>query len=96
LEKLHGPGDWESTLKVLQKSDVRALNERELNQEERDEQYRLRQRLGISTEDLEEDRVVAQVAAVGEGQCKPSWIWFTGNGITESMEDPLTRQGKFI
>jgi len=96
LEKLCGPGDWESTLKVLQKSDVHALNERELNQEEWDEQYRLRQRLGISTEDLEEDRAVAQVAAVGEGQRRPSWIWFTGNGITESMEDPLTRQGKFI
>jgi hypothetical protein len=96
LEKLCGPGDWESTLKVLQKSDVHALNERELNQEEWDEQYRLRQRLGISTKDLEEDRAVAQVAAVGEGQRRPSWIWFTGNGIMESMEDPLTRQGKFI
>lgn len=83
-------------IKGFAKVDVHILNKRELNQEERDKQYRLCQQLGINTEDLEEDRAVAQVVAVGEGQCRLSWIWFTGNGIMESMEDPLTYQGKFI
>ena len=94
LRTLRGPGDWETKLKVLMKSDVRALNERELNRDERDEVYQMRQRLGINTDDVEEERVVAQVATVGEGERRPSWIWFTGTGLVESMDDPLTRQGK--
>ena len=68
MKKLCGAGDWEDKLKVLEKSDVHALNERELNWEEQDEQYRLRQRLGIVADDVQDERVVAQVAAVGEGQ----------------------------
>jgi hypothetical protein len=96
LKKLRGAGDWEDKLKVLEKSDVRALNERELNREEQDEQYRLRQRLGIVVDDIQDERVVAQVAAVGEGQRRPSWIWFTGGGTAESMNDPLTRQGMLL
>jgi len=94
LMRLRGGGDWENSLKVLQKSDVRALNERELNREEQDELRRLRQRLGTNTDDIEGERVVAQVAAVGEGQRRPSWIWFTGVSGAESMNDPLTRQGE--
>ena len=95
LMRLRGAGDWEKTLKVLEKSDVRALNERELNQEEQDELYRLRQRLGTNTEDMEDERIVARVAAVGEGTRRPSWIWFSGIGTAESMDDPLTRAGEF-
>ena len=96
MKKLRGAGDWEDKLKVLEKSDVRALNERELNQEEQDEQYRLRQRLGIVVDDIQDERVVVQVAAIGEGQQRPSWIWFTGGGTAESMNDPLTRQGMLL
>jgi hypothetical protein len=70
------------------------LNERELNQEEQDEQQWLHLCLGISVDDVEDERVVAQVAAVGEGQQCLSWIWFMGTGTTESMNDPLTHQGK--
>lgn len=81
-------------LKVLEKSDVRALNERELNREEQDELYWLRQRLGTDTENIEDERAVAQVATVGEGQRLPLWIWFTGVGAVESIDDPLTRQGE--
>ncbi|KIM82772.1 hypothetical protein PILCRDRAFT_7683 [Piloderma croceum F 1598] len=92
LKQLRGPGDWEITLKVLEKSDVRALNERELNQEEQDKQYRLRQRLGINVDDMENERVVGQVAAVGEGYRRPLWIWFTSASTAEAMNDPLTRQ----
>jgi hypothetical protein len=86
-------GDWEDKLKVLEKSDVHALNERELNREEQDEQYWLHQRLGIVIDDIQDERVVVQVAAVGEGQRRPLWIWFTDGGTAESMDDPLTCQG---
>ena len=96
LKKLRGAGDWEDKLKVLEKSDVHALNERELNREEQDEQHRLRQRLGIVVDHIQDERVVAQVAAVGEGQRRPSWIWFTGGGTAESMDDPLTCQGMLL
>lgn len=92
LKILRGPGDWENTLRVLEKSDVRALNERELTTQEKDEIQVLRQRLGTNTGDIDNERVVAQVAAVGEGQRRPSWIWFTSHD-TEGVDDPLTRQG---
>ena len=38
---------------------------------------------------------MVQVAAVGEGQCRPSWIWFIGVDGAESMDDPLMHQGEF-
>ena len=37
--RLCGAGDWEKMLKLLEKSDIQALNERELNQEEQDKLY---------------------------------------------------------
>ena len=95
LLKLRGNGAWEETLKVLEKSDVRALNERELTAQEKEEIRRVRERNGIVAEadDINAERVVAQVAAVGEGQRRPSWIWFTGNAH-EGMDDPLTWAGE--
>jgi hypothetical protein len=95
LLKLRGNGAWEETLKVLEKSDVRALNERELTAQEKEEIRRVRERNGVVAEadDINAERVVAQVAAVGEGQRRPSWIWFTGNAH-EGMDDPLTWAGE--
>jgi hypothetical protein len=46
----------------------------------------------VNVDDIEDERVVATVAAVGEGQRRPSWIWFSGNNH-EDMDDPLTRKG---
>lgn len=94
VKKLRGSGEWEQTLKVLEKSDVRALNERELTAQEKDEVHKLREWLGTVAHDVDDERVLGQVAAVGEGQRRPSWIWFTDCGGSESMNDPLTRQGK--
>ena len=68
MKKLHGAGDWEDKLKVLEKSDICALNERELNWEEQDEQHQLCQQLGIVVDHIQDERVVAQVVAIGEGQ----------------------------
>jgi hypothetical protein len=99
LLKLRGNGPWEDVLKELNHSDVRALNERELTAQEKEEIRRVRERNGVVLEedDVNAERVVATVVSVGEGQRRPSWLWFTGNAH-EGMDDPLTRAGvyKFI
>jgi len=97
--KLRGNGPWEDVLKVLDHSDVRALNERELTAQEKEDIRRVRERNGVVLEadDINAERVLATVASVGEGHRRPSWIWYTGN-VHEDMNDPLTRAGayKFI
>lgn len=95
---LRGPGDWEERLRPLEKSDVRALNEHELTEEEKDEVRRVRVRAGApvpENDDLADERQVATVAAVGEGHRRPSWIWFTGLSH-ENEQDPLTKKGGYI
>jgi hypothetical protein len=96
LLKLRGKGSWEDSLKVLEQSDVRALNERELTAQEKEDIRHLRERNGVvaEAEDINMERVVGHVAAVGEGQRRPSWIWFTGN-VHEGMDDPFTRAGEY-
>jgi hypothetical protein len=95
LLKLQGRGPWEDTLQELAQSDVRALNERELTAVEKEDIRRVQERNGmiVEADDVNMEMVVAKVVAVGEGQRKPSWIWFTGN-VHEVMDDPLTRAGE--
>jgi len=92
---LRGPGPWEDDLKPLEQLYVRALNERELTAQEKEDVRRLRERNGVVVEadEANEERVLSTVAAVGEGQWRPSWIWFTGN-VHEGVDDPLTRAGE--
>jgi hypothetical protein len=80
LLRLRGPGPWEDILRVLEQSDVRALNERVMTAQEKEDICRLRERASVVVEadDVGAERVVATVAAVGEGERKPSWIWSTG------------------
>ena len=98
---LRGPGNWENTLQVLNPSDVRALNERELTEQEKDEERRVRAKHGQEkdSEDEEEEvgdiRVVAKPAEVSEGQRRPSWIWFSASN-SEDMQDPTMRAGELI
>lgn len=90
---LRGGGDWEDMLQVLEPSDVRALNERELTQQEKDDIIRVRTRGGGSLEALDEERAIVAPAVVGEGLRRPSWIWFTGSNH-EDMKDPRTKAGE--
>ncbi|KIM87958.1 hypothetical protein PILCRDRAFT_44104, partial [Piloderma croceum F 1598] len=93
---LRGPGDWETALLVLNPGDVRALNERQLTEQEKVEERQVRARsdtnMGTTNEDNEDDladiRVVAKPAEIGEGARRPSWIWFQTSGH-EDMSDPL-------
>lgn len=93
VKTLRGPGEWEKILQVLDKSHVRALNERELNAQEVFEEGQLRARLGTTPGTISEERVIVQASAVGEGLRRPSWIWYTGVDA-EAVDDPLTRKGK--
>jgi hypothetical protein len=97
LLKLRGNGLWEESLRVLKQSDVRALNERELTVQEKEDVRRVRERIGVvvDKDDANTERAAAAVAAVGEGQRRPSWIWFTGN-VHEGVDDPLTCRGEYI
>jgi hypothetical protein len=81
---------------MLEWSDVRALNERELTAQEVEDIRRLRARNGVvmEAEEIQSERMLATAATVGEGHRRPSWIWFTGN-VHEDMDDPLTRAGGF-
>lgn len=96
LLKLRGKGTWEDTLQVLEQSDVRALNERELTAQEKEDIRRVRERGGVVVEldDANAERLVTSVAVVGEGQRRPSWIWFTGV-LHEDLDDPLTHAGEY-
>jgi hypothetical protein len=44
-------------------------------------------------DNIEDKRAVATVTAVGEGQHRPSWIWFSGHNL-ENMNDLLTHTGE--
>lgn len=95
---LHGPGDWEIVLKPLDKSDVRALNERERTAQEVHEQEKLRSRLGLGldpTSTIAEGRVQAQTSTIGEGSRRPSWIWYNGVGH-EKIGDDISKKGKLL
>ncbi|KAF8503804.1 hypothetical protein F5888DRAFT_1607135, partial [Russula emetica] len=70
LMGLRGHGSWENQLQVLERSDVRALNERKLTTQEIKNICRVREWAGVVVEvdDVSAERVVATVAAAGEGQ----------------------------
>lgn len=85
--------EWQNKLAPLQQSDVRALNERELTQQEKDEMLAIRLKNGVvSAKDVEDERTQQAAISVGEGRRKPSWIWYTGV-IHEGLDDPMTRKG---
>jgi hypothetical protein len=96
LLRLRGHGPWEEKLRVLEQSDVRALNEREMTAQEKEDIRQVRERAGVVVEadDASVERVVATVAAVGEGQRRLSWIWFTGSW-QEGADDLVMRTGKY-
>ncbi|KAF7971126.1 hypothetical protein HWV62_22000 [Athelia sp. TMB] len=91
VKKLRGGGPWALKLQILEKSDVRALNERELTQNEKDEIKRVHIANGVLTSVDVEDECRAAKLTVGEGARGPSWIWFSGVQC-EGLDDPMTRK----
>lgn len=93
LMALRGPGERSEKLQALQPSDVRALNERELTAQEKEDIRRMRIKAGRPVETVDDERASVAGAVVGDGQRKPSWIWYTGN-VAEDIKDPMTRAGE--
>jgi hypothetical protein len=98
LRSLRGPGSWETVLQELRPEDVRGLNERVLNAEEKAQYRRTRVMAGLPeepTDDEDLDNIptvmVNPSLAIGEGRRTLSWIWYSvseteleGNAVHES------------
>ncbi|KAJ7800943.1 hypothetical protein B0H14DRAFT_2386836, partial [Mycena olivaceomarginata] len=85
LLSLRGPGAWEEVLQVLQQADIRGMNERTLNDEEKEEERKARILAGLPPDEDEVDEFGEVVEPTvlfnletGEGKRSLSWIWYTG------------------
>ncbi|KAJ7587055.1 hypothetical protein C8J56DRAFT_1083227 [Mycena floridula] len=86
LLALRGPGDWEKNLRVLERGDVRGLNERSLTEDEKETYRKTRLLAGLSVEPVDgelDDLVniptmrVNPSLEIGEGHRALSWIWYS-------------------
>jgi hypothetical protein len=84
LVALWGPGEWEQTLCFLCDKDIRGMNERTLNDEEKEENRRARKLAGLPSIQEERDEFGDAVEPtvlfnleIGEGTRELSWIWYT-------------------
>ena len=81
---LHGPGEWELTLQVLQDGDVRTLNERELTLREKEQRdFRTANGNRLADDSKEGDAVEG---TLGKGRRMLSWIWMTVSTDENSAE----------
>lgn len=104
LVSLRGPGEWTSELRELRKEDVRGMNERLMNDEEKEENRKARVAAGITgdaEDDIDEygepvDITVLFNLETGEGKRLLSWIWHTGlSGGNDITEDGKLHPGEF-
>ncbi|KAF8215194.1 hypothetical protein K438DRAFT_1561909 [Mycena galopus ATCC 62051] len=85
LLALRGPGEWERALQTLKKEDIRGMNERVMNEEEKEENKKARVLAGLSADgkdeldifgELQEPTVLFNLE-MGEGKRLLSWIWYS-------------------
>ncbi|KAF7362033.1 CxC2 domain-containing protein [Mycena venus] len=93
LVGLQGDGPWQDVLKELRQQDVRGMNERTLNDEEKEEERKARILAGLPPDEDEVDEfgdvvepTVLFNLETGEGTCTLSWIWYTGAAV-DAMND---------
>ena len=63
--------------------------------QEKDDIKCMHMQAGGATGNIDDERVVTMVAAVGEGWCRPSWVWYSGNNH-ENLDDPLMHIGTLL
>ncbi|KAJ7885141.1 hypothetical protein B0H14DRAFT_2564086 [Mycena olivaceomarginata] len=85
LYSLRGHGLWEQKFQELRQEDIRGMNERALNDEEKEENRKARLMAGLSADadgddidDYSEPTVLFHLET-GEGRRTLSWIWYTGS-----------------
>jgi hypothetical protein len=82
LLALHGPGEWETKLRILKQEDVRGLSERAMIAEEKEEHQRSCCMASLPEMGSIDQYLNALVItfnpqlALGEGQCTLLWIWY--------------------
>jgi hypothetical protein len=93
---LRGPGAWEDILQVLRPEDIRGMNERALNDEEKDEERKARILAGLAPDEemLDEFGEVVEPTVlfnleIGEGTRTLSWIWYTGTSSDATASGEL-------
>ncbi|KAJ7807698.1 hypothetical protein B0H14DRAFT_3091221 [Mycena olivaceomarginata] len=83
-----GPGPWEDRLQELKQEDIHGMNERALNEEEKEENRKVRRMAGLPQDadggDLDEysdpvERTVLFNLETGEGRRNLSWLWYSGS-----------------
>ncbi|KAJ7494558.1 hypothetical protein B0H11DRAFT_1716969 [Mycena galericulata] len=88
LFALRGPGPWTEVLRELQKEDIRGMNERLMNAEEKEENRKARVLAGLSGDGKDDevddfgepvDLTVLFNLEMGEGRRNLSWIWYSGS-----------------
>ncbi|KAJ7248281.1 hypothetical protein B0H12DRAFT_1235020 [Mycena haematopus] len=85
LCQLRGPGPWEEVLQELRQQDICGMNERTLNEEEKEDDRRAKVLAGLTADEEEVDEFGEVVEPTvlfnletGEGNRILSWIWYTG------------------
>ncbi|KAJ7734861.1 hypothetical protein B0H16DRAFT_1664965 [Mycena metata] len=95
LLALRGPGDWQTVLRELRAEDVRGINERAMNEEEKDDNRKARLLAGLTgdgSEDVDEygesiPLTVLFNLETGEGTRQSSWLWYSAMGVGEVDAD---------
>ncbi|KAG6825395.1 hypothetical protein H0H92_003827 [Tricholoma furcatifolium] len=80
LLRLRGPGEWEITYRELKAEDIRAINERTLQQEEEDANQH-------AHADLLHNTTSVLSLQTGDGRQTLSWIWY--HVTTEEIENDV-------
>lgn len=91
LVALRGPGEWQTVLQELRKEDVRGINERAMNDEEKAENKKARLLAGLpgdGSQDVDEygepiPLTVLFNLETGEGRRLTSWLWYSATGVGE-------------
>jgi hypothetical protein len=87
LLALRGPGPWEDRLQELKQEDIHGMNERALNEEEKEENRKAWWMVGLPEDadggDLDEygdpvEWTVPFNLETREGRCNLSWLWYSG------------------
>lgn len=102
LLALRGSGEWETVLQELRKEDIRGINERAMNEEEKEENRKARVLAGLAV-DGEADELDAYGEPVdltvlfnletGEGRRQLSWLWYTATTSADAAKDGSLHPG---
>ncbi|KAJ7635975.1 hypothetical protein DFH06DRAFT_1139060 [Mycena polygramma] len=96
LLALRGHGEWEEKLRELRKEDIRGMNERMMNDTEKEDNRRARLLAGLSADGKDDeideygepvDLTVLFNLEVGEGSRVLSWIWYSATTRGDATEE---------